>query len=259
MRLSIIIPAHNEEKRIGETLENYFKFFDKTSKTNNFEYELIVVLSGCNDKTGQVAESYRNPSLRIIDVKKKGKGLAVKEGFKDALERDNDLIGFVDADMATFPEDFFDLFKHIGSADGMIANRYDSRSKIYPSFSFRRIVVGRGFNFLVRCLFLLPYEDTQCGAKVFKAHALKKVIHSIGMTQWAFDVELLYLCHKNDLFIKEIPTKWRAIGESKIKVLRSSIQMFLSIIQLRIIKSPLKRLLKPLSPIVMILWKISKG
>jgi glycosyltransferase involved in cell wall biosynthesis len=127
MRLSIIIPAHNEEKRIGETLENYFKFFDKTSKTNNFEYELIVVLSGCNDKTGQVAESYRNPSLRIIDVKKKGKGLAVKEGFKDALERDNDLIGFVDADMATFPEDFFDLFKHIGSADGMIANRYDPR------------------------------------------------------------------------------------------------------------------------------------
>ncbi len=259
MRLSIIIPAHNEEKRIGETLESYFRFFDKTSKINNFEYELIVVLSGCNDKTGQVAESYGHPCLRIVDVKKKGKGLAVKEGFKDALARDNNLIGFVDADMATLPEDFFDLFKHIGSADGIIANRYDLRSKIYPSFSFRRLIIGRGFSFLVRSLFLLPYEDTQCGAKMFKANALRKVLHSIGMTQWAFDVELLYLCHKKGLFIRQIPTIWRAVGESKIKIFRSSIQMFLSILQLRMIKSPLKRLLKPLSPVVIMVWRISKG
>src|SRR3989338_8373541 len=104
MKLSIVIPAYNEEKRIGKTLDQYLTYFTKNYKK---DYELIVVLNGCRDNTRGVVEEFtRYPQLRILEFKEGNKGRSVLEGFKTAH---GDYIGFTDADESTSPEEYHKL------------------------------------------------------------------------------------------------------------------------------------------------------
>ncbi|MFA6023178.1 MAG: glycosyltransferase [Candidatus Pacearchaeota archaeon] len=240
--ISIIIPAHNEELRIGPTLEAYGRFFSEKVILGGEKYEIIVVLNACKDKTLEIVKTYskKYKIIKYLDFKQGGKGFAVIEGFKQALKNESDTLGFVDADMATSPEAFYDLIKNINSYDGIIASRYIKGSKVKPKPSFARIFVSRIFNALIRILFFMPYRDTQCGAKVFKKNAIKQTINKLSMSQWAFDVELLYCLRKQGFKIKEIPTTWSDKKYSKINFMKAGPKMALSVIRLRLVNSPFK-------------------
>jgi glycosyltransferase involved in cell wall biosynthesis len=258
MKIEIVIPAYNEEKRIGKTLERYSELFDRLSKENLIEYEILVVINNTKDKTRDIVEKHkaRNKKINYLDLKKKGKGYAIKEGFIEALKRKSELIGFVDADLSTSPEAFYDLVRGAEGYDGAIADRYIEGAIVSPKQSFVRIFVSRVFNFLIKVLFLMKYKDTQCGAKVFTRKAVEKIICDMTMTQWAFDIDLLYSCRKKGLRIKPVPTRWKDVEGSKLNVIRTSIQMFLAVIQLRILRSRFRGMLKVMGPIVGIIYKL---
>jgi glycosyltransferase involved in cell wall biosynthesis len=257
--VSIVIPAHNEEKRIGKTLEEYGRFFREKKKEKQIkDFEIVVVLNACKDNTIEVVENAEKKYREInhLEFKRAGKGFAISEGFKYSINKKADLVGFVDADMATKPEDFYILIRGIKNFQGAIASRYvpGSRTRI----TFLRWVVSRVFNFFVRVLFLIPYKDTQCGAKLFKKEALQKVIPKLGMTLWAYDIDLLYNFKKQGFRIREIPTKWQDIEGSKLNVKKVSVQMFLAVIQLRILRTKLRRTWPFFQPFASLLYKTVK-
>ena len=235
MKVSIIIPAHNEEKRIGKTLDEYGKFF---SEKKNFDFEIIVVLNACKDKTRDVVKKYEKkyPLIKHLEFERGGKGFAIIKGFEEALSTESKLIGFVDADMATSPEDFYDLIENLGNADGIIASRWKKGAK--QNYNLIRKITSRGFNFIARSFFLLPYADTQCGAKIFRRDVGEKIIKKIKITEWAFDVNLLYEAKKQKFKIKEHPTNWLNREKSKVRVMGVTLQMFFALIRLRLIHSP---------------------
>ncbi len=259
-KLSIIIPAYNEEKRIGRTLEEYRKFFEKLKNKKILDFEIIVVLNACKDNTLEVVKKYKKKSNKIkyLNFKEGGKGFAITEGFKDALQRNNSLIGFVDADMATSPEAFYDLFINIKNYGGIIASRYVSGAIINQKQPISRIIISRIGNSIIKSLFLFSYKDTQCGAKLFKRESINKIISKVGETEWAFDINLLYLMKKNKLKIREYPTTWQEPGNSTLNLKKAGIQVLLAVIQLRLINSRFKRLLKPPKNIINIIWKSIK-
>jgi glycosyltransferase involved in cell wall biosynthesis len=226
MKISIIIPAYNEEKRIEKTMRAYHTFFSE----KNISFELVIVLNGCKDNTLSIVERVRNDltinTIVIIDMQQAGKGLAIKTGFANALTRDNTLIGFVDADMATAPDAFYDLMINIGNNDGVIASRYMPGAKITPARpAYKRYGSRIIYEPFVWLLFGLTYYDLQCGAKLFKRAALENITPQLTVTQWAFDVELLYLCKKESYTVKEIPTVWHDQADSKL-TLRGGLRMF---------------------------------
>ena len=149
VKLSIIIPAYNEEDRIKETLEAYCDFF-----SGKIDFELQVIVNGCTDNTLGVVKNVakKHKQVRYVDIGKvASKGAAVNYGFKIA---NGELIGFVDADMATSPEAFHDLIENIGDYEGIFASRYIKGAVQKPRQSFMRRVASRVFNFIVRSLFL---------------------------------------------------------------------------------------------------------
>ena len=229
MKLSIIIPAYNEEGRIERTMRAYHQFFSEKKQETGLAFELVIVLNGCKDNTIGVVERVRNDlqsNIFIINMIEAGKGLAIKKGFADALTRNNDLIGFVDADMATTPEAFYDLVTKISDVDGIIASRYMPGAKITPERpAYKRWGSRLIYEPYVWALFGLSYYDYQCGAKLFKRAVIEKVTPQLTVTQWAFDVELLYLCKENGFIIKEIPTVWHDQADSKL-TLRGGLRMF---------------------------------
>lgn len=242
--ISIIIPAHNEEIRIGPTLEAYGKFFTERLKEKRIRgYEILVVLNACKDNTLAIVKSYskKYSYIRWLNYSQAGKGFAIIEGFKNVK---GDLLGFVDADMATSPEAFYNLVLNIDGCDGIVASRYIKGSIVDPKPIIQRIIVSRIFNFLIRILFLLPYKDTQCGAKLFKRSAIEKVIQDLVITKWAFDVDLLYCLKKNKFKIREFPTVWSDKKYSTINFKKAGPLMALAVIRLRMLNSPLKDFIK---------------
>ena len=205
----------------------------------------MVVLNGCVDNTLEVVRRAQQDLLEliIVDLDQAGKGLAIAAGFTNALTRHNDFIGFVDADMATAPNYFYDLICAMSGCDGVIASRYMKGAQVYPARpwikSLGRIIV---YHSLVRLLFGLWYKDLQCGAKVFKRHGIEVVAPELTVRQWAFDVELLYLCKRNNFVIKEIPTTWHDQADSKLLIMRSGMRMLSSLFYVRLHYSPLRDL-----------------
>ena len=246
MKVSIIIPAYNEEKRIDKTLSAYSKYFDNLVKKKELNYEIIVSINNTTDKTLEIVKKHKkkNKKIRYLNLKPGGKGFAVIKGFKDALKRKNDLIGFVDADMATPPQAFHYLIKNINENSGIIASRYHKHSVVHPKQTWKRIASSRMFNALVRIVLFLPLRDTQCGAKLFKRKALERTLRTLTMSQWAFDVDLLYNMKKLGYSIKEAPTMWSDKSDSKINFLSAGPFMALGVIRLRLINSPLKFIVK---------------
>jgi glycosyltransferase involved in cell wall biosynthesis len=242
--ISIVIPAYNEEKRIGNILEHYGAFFEEKKKNKEIkDFEILIVINNTHDKTEEIVKKFikKHKEIRYIKFERGGKGFAIIEGFKDALKKkDKRLIGFVDGDMSTPPEAFYDLIKKIDGYDGIIADRWNKKSIIIPKQSYFRRFISRGYNWIVRTLFFFPYRDTQCGAKVFKSEILEKNVNKLVTSTWGFDIALLYCLKKESKArIKSIPTVWHDEIGSKVNIKRTPMLMFASGIRLRLIHSPL--------------------
>ena len=237
MKLSIVVPAYNEEERIGRMLAAYLPYF---AARYGRDFELIVSVNGSTDRTEEIAREWttRFPQLRVlVEPRPIGKGGAIMAGGAVAAGA---RIGFVDADGATPPAAFDDLVRGLGDAGLIIASRRLPGSVVSPRQPWKRRFASRVFNILVRRLFKLRITDTQCGAKLMSAEAWRAIVPHIGLTKWAFDVDMLFKTRRAGFAIREIPTTWSDIGGSKLKIGRVSFQMLLAIVRLRLLYSPLR-------------------
>lgn len=229
MKLSLIIPAYDEEKRILKTLMEYNNFLKKIFKNN---FEIIIIPNNCKDNTLEVVKNFakKNKQIKFFNFPNYcGKGNAVMKGFEIA---NGDYIGFVDADNSTNPENFYKLYDHIvkDNLDGAIASRR-TNGFVTKRNSFKRLSSNL-FNLFVNFLFNLNYKDTQCGAKLFTKKTTGYFINNYMEGGWGFDVDLLYLAKRNKFKIKEIPIKWEDSEESKLTLL-DSINCIYKLIKLR--------------------------
>ena len=226
--LSIILPAHNEEMRLPETLtqlENYLASHD-------FESELIIVENASSDATLEIATEFalRNQNCIVLSENIPGKGNAVRAGMLAA----RGTYRFVcDADLS-MSIDQVDLFLPprcsgydiaIGSREAPGAQRIDE--PIY------RHLIGRVFNTMVRWLTLPGLQDTQCGFKCFTARAAETLFPLQTMEGWTFDVEILAIALKRGYKVVEVPIRWRYFPGSKVRVLQDSFHMATDLITIR--------------------------
>jgi len=237
MELSIIIPAYNEEARLGRMLDQYLPFFNARYAEG---YEVLVIVNGSRDRTEDVVREFARKYSHVryvVDPRPIGKGGAVMLGFAQARGR---LVGFVDADGATPPEAFQELIEHIGTAGAIIASRWLPGARVSPRQPLKRRLASRLFNTLVRLMFGLRITDTQCGAKLLTQEAVQAILPHIGITHWAFDVDLLFQLRRAGFAIVEIPTTWRDVSGSQLGVCKASADMFVAMVRLRLLYSPFR-------------------
>jgi len=225
-KLCIIIPAYNEEKRIEHTIQAYEQYFQLKPDNTTF----LVVANNCKDKTVEIVQNMQKDytNLELIDLKPGGKGFAVKQGFLWAKDKDFDLIGFVDADMATLPQYFYDLVVACNGADGAIASRYATGATVFPSRPWLKKLGGKFYNWMLRKKLNLSYKDTQCGAKIFTKDTVQKATPYMTEIGWSWDLEFLYLCKLEQKVIKEIPTTWSDQPGSHLSISSKLIREFVN-------------------------------
>lgn len=245
--LLLLIPAYNEEQRIGPVLGEYAEYFRK-----NYAglFQLVVVLNGCRDNTLGVVQraAERYPEISALEFPAPiGKGGALIEGLK--LAPLCDLIGYVDADGATAPKAFHDLVKLHDRADCVIASRWLPGAVLRQQQTGKRQFASRVFHAIVQGFFWLNVKDTQCGAKIMRREVVEKIHSSLRIADMAFDINLLYSIKRAGFRILEVPTEWTDKMGSKVVLGRTSLTMLLSVIRLRLVYSPLRPLLTWLRPV----------
>ena len=247
--LLLLIPAYNEEGRIGPVLRDYAIHFREQYPGDS---QIVVVLNGCRDNTlgvvRQVAAEL--PEIGFLDFPDPiGKGGALIEGLK--LAPHADLIGYVDADGATPPSAFLHLARLCAGADCVIGSRWLPGSILHQSQPWVRRLFSRCFHAIVQVLFWMNIKDTQCPAKILRRGAVEQVHAALRIADLAFDVNLLYALKRAGLSVVEVPIEWTdKMGSTVTRSLfRSSLVMFLSVVRVRLIYSPFYNWLKPLRPL----------
>ncbi len=233
MKLSVIIPAYNEEERLPRTLGRIVKFF----RQKRISFEIIVVNDGSADSSKAIVELYREKfeEISLIDYNRNmGKGYAVNQGV---LRGTGDLFLFSDADLSTPIEAYEKLSRFINMGyDIVIGSRRIRGADIKVRQPVHRRILGRGFGLLAEIILLKGIKDTQCGFKLFRNDIAKKAFAERKVNGFSFDVEILYIARKTFCSrIKEVPVQWIDSAKlSKVRAGKETFRMLRDLIRIRI-------------------------
>ncbi len=229
MYLSIVIPAHNEEHRLPDTLRQVVDFVSRQP----YACEVLVVENGSTDHTWQVIEAFaaQHASVHGIQVATRGKGLAVKAGI---LAARGEYRFMCDADLSMPIEQVTRFLPP--HQPPQVAVAYASREAAgavrYAEPAFRHWG-GRLINLLVRQLALPGIQDSQCGFKCFRADAAQAIFPRQTLSGIAFDVEVLYLARRLGYILAEVPIDWYYNADSRINLLGDTLTMLRDLLRIR--------------------------
>jgi glycosyltransferase involved in cell wall biosynthesis len=229
--LSIVIPAYNEEKRLPQTLR---VVLDWVAHAHITFLEVIVVDDGSRDGTVGVVEELasENKYLRLArNPGNRGKGYAVRHGM---LEAKGEWILYTDADLSSPIEEIEKLCRAAREQDAGVAigSRALDRSLVEVHQPAMRELSGRCFNLVMRLVTGLPFRDTQCGFKLYRADAAREIFSRQKQEGFSFDVEDLLIAKKLGVRAVEVPVRWANVEGTKVR-LSQGMKSFLDLVKIR--------------------------
>lgn len=229
MELSVVIPAYNEQERIGPTLRGVTEFLRNRAE----EFEILVVDDGSQDATSKVVEEFGDESIRLLRLPgNQGKGAALRQGIAKTRGR---RVFFLDADLPyslDFLEKGLELLRS-GQADAVIGARNLAGSSYDPSYPRLRVWSGNLFSRLVGFLLPLDIYDTQCGFKGFRGDVVRQAVGLTEASGYTLDIELLLLLRVWEMRIQPLPVRLERHHGSKIRLFRDSLCMLRDTLQIR--------------------------
>ncbi|MCG3134694.1 MAG: Polyprenol monophosphomannose synthase [Planctomycetes bacterium] len=227
--LSIIVPAYNEEARIGRAMAELGAFV----RDRGLRAEILVVDDGSRDRTAEVVAAHAAdaPCARLVrQPRNMGKGAAVRRGVAESRGR---WVLFTDADQST-PiaewdrlRDALDRGAHVAIASREIAGA----KRIVPQPWYRR-AMGWWFMTLRGALIAPGFIDTQCGFKGFRGDVARAVFPASSIDGFCFDVEILAIAIRRGLTVVEVPVAWTDDPASRVRVVRDSLGMFRDLVRI---------------------------
>lgn len=231
--LSIVIPAYNEENRIGRTLAGTFEYLGAQS----YDSEVLVVNDGSRDRTAEKVLAFAERSsgrLRLIENPgNRGKGYAIRNGM---LQATGDIVLFYDADLATPTSEIVKVISPIAENryDVVFGSRALDRSLIGTHQSALRETIGKAGNLIQFALTGLNFKDTQCGFKAFRREAAQTVFPLQQIDGFGFDPEILFIAKKQGWRLLETPVRWNHVEGSKVNPIGSPIKVLMEVSTIRL-------------------------
>ena len=230
---SIVIPAFNEKKLIGITLQTLIDHITN----NQLNFEIIVVDDGSSDQTQEIVKSYIKEQqgklsiLLIENATNHGKGFVLRKGM---LAATGQVCIFMDADLPFELNIIQDIYSKINSGCQVVVGSRDLPGSTLVGVPFARFLAGQIFSLLVQLIAFKGIRDTQCGVKGFSIEAVKKIFPVSRINDFGIDVELLFIAKKYGFKTCKIPVRMTGYrGDSRIKLFGDSIKMFLDLLLIR--------------------------
>jgi dolichyl-phosphate beta-glucosyltransferase len=217
--LTLVLPAYNEEARLGSALDELFGYLHRRGELARegrpgaedlpHTVQVLVVDDGSTDGTAALVRArpeHGAGELELLTVPHGGKGAAVRAGM---LHASGDLVVFSDADMATPPDELVPLVDALANADAAYGSRIQpDGSDMRASQPGWRRLLGKVFHLLASVWVVGPVQDTQCGFKGFRREVARDVFGRQKVTSIVFDVEVIYLVRRRGYRHAVVPIRW---------------------------------------------------
>lgn len=230
-KLSVVVPAYNEEKRIASTLKSIDSYLEK----QNYNYEIIVVVNNSHDNTYDVVKQLEATTVQkatAMNLKEGGKGNAVKRGILEAAT--GDVVMFMDADNATPISEIEKFLPYFDEGyDVVIGSRYTNPDLVKVHQPFYRILLSRLSNLLIQFLAVPGIKDTQLGFKAFTSEAAKEIFPLVKVLRWGFDMEVLTIALARGFKIKEVGVSWTEHGGGHVP-LKAYVESLIDLLKIKL-------------------------
>ncbi|MFJ6568914.1 glycosyltransferase [Streptomyces sp. NPDC091292] len=217
--LSVVVPAYNEEHRLGPTLEAICAHLGAADSRWG-TWELIVVDDGSTDATRKIADEAAARDVRVQVVASErngGKGHALRLGVLATYGR---RVLVTDADLAAPIEELDHLDKALSEGHAAaIGSRATPGATIENRQHRVRELLGRTGNFLIRGIAVPGIRDTQCGFKLFDGDLAREAFAASRLSGWGIDVEILQYLRRQGAPVAEVPVRWAHQPGSKVRPL----------------------------------------
>lgn len=228
-RLSIVIPAFNEEKRLPPTIARMLAW----TRAQDFACEFVVVDDGSADGTAAAAaKALEGVEHRVLaHPVNRGKGAGLRTGMTAAR---GEFVLMTDADLSTPIEEvarFLDL--HATGVPVVIGTRKTAGARVLKHQSPLRENMGRVFTLLSNVLVCPGVTDFTCGFKCFRADASREIFSRLEERGWAYDAEVLYLARRLGYQVREVPVSWTNDESTRVRLVRDAVGSFMGLLRIR--------------------------
>ena len=229
MRVLVAIPVFNEEAQLAESIGRLYGHLQADCA---FDFEVAIADNGSEDRTFAIASrlSEEYPNLRAVHLGVKGRGRALKQAWS---ESEADVLSYMDVDLSTDLRAFAPLVQAVASGSFDLA----TGSRLLPASltrrCWRRELISRSYNWLVKRLFQTRFSDAQCGFKAISRLAASALLPVIEDNGWFFDTELLIVAEKSGYRIFDLPVAWTEDADSRVRVLSTAWADWRGLLRLR--------------------------
>jgi glycosyltransferase involved in cell wall biosynthesis len=230
--VDIVVPVYNEERALPQSIPTLCAFLE--SDAFPYDWTIFIGDNASIDNTPAVSRKLEEESggrVKYVRVERKGRGYALKEiwGASQA-----DILSFMDVDLSTGIDAFPELIGAIAEKgyDIAIGSRLASRSKV--TRSFKRTVLTRGYNAIIKAMFFTRFSDAQCGFKAVSREAAQRLLPLIENNNWFFDTEMLILAEKMGYRVYDVPVEWVEDTDTRVKIASTVTEDLRGLLRLRI-------------------------
>jgi len=214
--VDVVVPVYNEERDLPKSVPTLRDFL--SGPDFPYEWRIVIADNASTDNTPTVSKELAaaNPGkVDYVRIERKGRGFALKQTW---LGSPVDVVSYMDVDLSTGLDAFPALIGAVaeGGYDLAVGSRLAPRSRIRRSL--KRRVLTRGYNTLIKGLFLTRFSDAQCGFKAISREAAQQIVPLIEDNNWFFDTELLILGEKLGYRVKDVPVEWVEDPDTRVKI-----------------------------------------
>jgi glycosyltransferase involved in cell wall biosynthesis len=237
-QVNLTLPAYNEAKHLAESVARLLEYLRDGVP---FDWRIVIADNGSTDGTLGLAQQLarEHPQVQVVHLPEKGRGGALKQVW---LTQESDVLSYMDVDLSSEPGFFPALVEPLarGQCDLATGSRLLPASR--TTRCWKRELISRGYNRLVRAVCHTGFSDAQCGFKAITRRAARELLPLVEDPGWFFDTELLVLAEKLGYRLFELPVTWVEAPDSHVRLLRTALGDLRGLLRVR------RRLARGLGP-----------
>ena len=227
MRLSVVIPAYDEEAVIADAVHDLHDFW---SADGPGEVEIVVVDDGSRDATAARVRGLELPGVRLLQQPNRGKGAAVRAGV---AATSGNVVYFIDADLPYSMDNQRDAVRLVESGVRAAVGSRRVAGAHAADYPIARRAFSWSLKVLMRLLLGLRVSDTQCGLKAFEGDLARRVFPALEVPGFGFDLELLVVLQRNGVEVHELPVDLQHTARTSVSLVRDSAKILANMAALK--------------------------
>lgn len=213
--VDVVIPVYNEERALPISIPTLCQYLESYVP---YQWSVTIADNASTDRTMTVATalSEANSRVKVLHLDQKGRGRALKAAW---LASEADIVSYMDVDLSTNLSSFMPLIAPLATGHSEVAIGSRLSKGAVVTRQWKREVISRTYNLMIKLAFRNRFSDAQCGFKALTRDAAASLLPVVENNEWFFDTELLLLAEERGLRIHEVPVDWVEDLDTRVNII----------------------------------------